>query len=146
MFLLKSPHRGDSNEYMQYTIFNILKKISLNYPKSAAIGFFVKGLKDEFETAVVNEPSVFKPLKFYCTFQLQVSITTHISSKFSGTKFLLRYVSRVQPGKSGRQGSLSNYLQLFESYFPFHNLKFSLPPSPPPPQHSLLQWALVLAQ
>ena len=27
---------------------------------------FSKGLQDEFETAVVNEPSVFEPLKFYC--------------------------------------------------------------------------------
>ena len=27
-----------------------------------------KGLKNEFETAVVNESSVFEPLKFYCTF------------------------------------------------------------------------------
>ena len=27
---------------------------------------FSKGLKIEFETAVVNEPSVFEPLKFYC--------------------------------------------------------------------------------
>ena len=26
------------------------------------------GLKNEFETAVVNEPSVFEPLKFYCIF------------------------------------------------------------------------------
>ena len=25
------------------------------------------GLKNEFEIAVVNEPSVFEPLKFYCT-------------------------------------------------------------------------------
>ena len=30
--------------------------------------FFSKGLKNEFETAVVNESSVFEPLKFYCTF------------------------------------------------------------------------------
>ena len=29
-------------------------------------GLFSKGLKNEFETAVVNEPSVFEPLKFYC--------------------------------------------------------------------------------
>ena len=43
------------------------KKITLNYPKSAAIGCFSKGLKYEFETAVVNESSVFEPLKFYCT-------------------------------------------------------------------------------
>ena len=40
MFSLESPHRGDSNEYTQYTIFNIKKKISLNNPKSAAMGFF----------------------------------------------------------------------------------------------------------
>ena len=41
------------------------KKITLNYPKSAAMGFCAKGLKKEFETAVVNKPSVFQPLKFY---------------------------------------------------------------------------------
>ena len=28
MFSLKSSHRGDSNEYTQYTIFNIKKKKS----------------------------------------------------------------------------------------------------------------------
>ena len=27
---------------------------------------FPKGLKSEFESAVVDEPSVFEPLKFYC--------------------------------------------------------------------------------
>ena len=32
--LLELPHRGDSNGFTQYTIFNI--KITLNYPKSAA--------------------------------------------------------------------------------------------------------------
>ena len=41
MFSLESPHRGVSNEYSQYTIFNIKKKITLNYPKSAAMGFFL---------------------------------------------------------------------------------------------------------
>ena len=41
---------------------NIKKKITLNYPKSAAMG-----LKNEFEATVVNEPSVFEPLKFCCT-------------------------------------------------------------------------------
>ena len=40
MFLLESPHRGDSNEYKQYTIFNTKMKITLNYLKSAAMGFF----------------------------------------------------------------------------------------------------------
>ena len=62
MFSLESLHPGDSNEYTQYTIFKIKKKITLtllhserpklhtilaflsaiglNYPKSAAMGFF----------------------------------------------------------------------------------------------------------
>ena len=66
MFSLESPHRGDFNEYTQYTIFYNKKKITLDYPKSAPVGFFSKGLMNEFETALVNEPSVFEPLKFYC--------------------------------------------------------------------------------
>ena len=40
VFSLESPHRGDSNEYTLYTVFNIKKKITLNYPKPAAKGFF----------------------------------------------------------------------------------------------------------
>ena len=46
------------------------KKITLNDPKSAAMGFCSKGLKKEFETAVVNEPSEFEPLKFYCIWMM----------------------------------------------------------------------------
>ena len=68
MFTLESPHRGDSNEYTQFTIFNMKKKNTLDYPKSAAMGSFSKGLKNEFERAMVNEPSVFAPLKFYCIY------------------------------------------------------------------------------
>ena len=68
VFSLVCPHRGDSNKYTHYTIFNIKKKITINYPKSAAMGYCSMRLKNEFETAVVNEPSVFEPLKFYCTF------------------------------------------------------------------------------
>ena len=56
MFSLESPH----------TIFRIKQKITLNYPKSAAMRFSSKGLKKQFETDVLNEPSVFEPLKFYC--------------------------------------------------------------------------------
>ena len=34
------------------------------------MGFFSKGLNDEFEIAMmVNEPSMFKPLKFYCIYR-----------------------------------------------------------------------------
>ena len=61
MFSLESLHGGDSNdyEYTQYTIFKIKKG---NYAKLSPIcshGMFSFGLKNEFETAVVNEPSVF---------------------------------------------------------------------------------------
>ena len=68
MFSLESPHGGDSNVYSQYTIFNINSKITLNYPKSAAMRFFPRDIKTSptQPSAVVNESSVFEPLKFYC--------------------------------------------------------------------------------
>ena len=75
MFSLETPNRGDSNEYVQHTIFNIKKKIRLNHPKSAAMGFFSEGLKNKFETAVVNESSVFELLKVYCIKILRYSMT-----------------------------------------------------------------------
>ena len=37
-----------------------------NYSRSAAMGFFSKGFKNKFETAVLNKPSGFEPLKFSC--------------------------------------------------------------------------------
>ena len=40
VFSLESSHRGDSNVYTQYTIFMIKKKITPNYSKSAAMGYF----------------------------------------------------------------------------------------------------------
>ena len=65
MFSLESSHRGDSNEY---TIINLIKKITLNYSKYnnvCSYGIFCQGFKNEFETAVVNEKV--ESLKFYCT-------------------------------------------------------------------------------
>ena len=38
--------------------------------------FFSKGPKNEFETAVVNEPSVFEPLKVYCIYSYSSSTST----------------------------------------------------------------------
>ena len=44
------------------------KKITRNYPKYNNVCIygisFYKGPKNEFEISVVNEPSVFEPLKF----------------------------------------------------------------------------------
>ena len=79
VFSLESPHRGDSNKYTQYTVFNTKKKIILDYPKSAPMRLFNKGLKNEFEKAVVNKPSVFQPLKFYCTSKM-VEVEFQIST------------------------------------------------------------------
>ena len=67
MFSLESPHRGDSNEYTQHTIFNI-KKVILNFPKFAAMETFSMGLKNEFETTRVNVPPGFELLKLYCIY------------------------------------------------------------------------------
>ena len=72
MFSLESPHRSTENiqyivilycfQYGKITVFNIKKekdKNILNYPIFAAMGFFSKGLKNEFEKVMVKEPSVF---------------------------------------------------------------------------------------
>ena len=66
VFSLELPHRGDSYEYIQYITFNIKKE---NHPKLFRIcsyGIFSKGLKEQLEVDLVNEPSVLEPLKFYC--------------------------------------------------------------------------------
>ena len=34
-------------KHTQYTIFNIKKKITLTYPKSAAMGFFFQGTREQ---------------------------------------------------------------------------------------------------
>ena len=65
MFSLESPHRGDFIEYTQYTIFNI-KRDSPLIILNLQLWDFCKRHKNEFEISVVNEPSVFEPLKFHC--------------------------------------------------------------------------------
>ena len=69
MFSLESPHRDDSNKYTQHTSISIIKKITLNYFKYNNVCSdrkFSQVLKNGFEIAVVNEPSVFEPVKVYC--------------------------------------------------------------------------------
>ena len=59
---------GDFNEHKQHAIINIRKKIILNYLKHNVCSYriFSYGPKNGFQIAMVNEPSMFKPLKFYC--------------------------------------------------------------------------------
>ena len=64
MFLLESSYRGDSNEYTRYTIFNKKKE---NHPKiipNLYLWDFSKALKNEFDTAVVNELSEVTKVRF----------------------------------------------------------------------------------
>ena len=64
--VIRIAHQGGFNEDTQAIIFNLEK----DHPKFSKIysqGIFSKGLKNEFETAVVNESSVFEHLKVYCT-------------------------------------------------------------------------------
>ena len=86
---------------------NMKKKIILKYyPKSAAMGFLSKGPKNEFETAVVIESSVFEPLKFdsiffssnsaavkllVCIFSLSKSNGSHTLSVVEGYNCLLLF-------------------------------------------------------
>ena len=63
LFSLESPH-----EYTQHTIFNMNKKNTLNYPKSAAMGFFP--LDSRMSS---KQPSVFEPLKFYLVIDALIS-------------------------------------------------------------------------
>ena len=77
---LESPHRGNSNEYTKYTIINIKKKITPTYPKSAAMGLCSKGLKKEFKTAVVNNPSVFQAIEVLLYLVLQCRTIISVDS------------------------------------------------------------------
>ena len=47
------------------------------------MGLSSYGLKDEFKTAVLNEPSVFEPLKFYCIAGVQGAICGDLPENFS---------------------------------------------------------------
>ena len=65
--IASSRYRGDSTGNSQYTIFNLKQSKSPLIIQNLQQGDFFKGLKNEFETSIINEPSVFEPLKFYCT-------------------------------------------------------------------------------
>ena len=66
-----SPHRGDSNEYTRHTFAREKKKMPLNYPY-IVFGGNPCGLKNVFDSIMVNEPSGFEPLKCYCSMSFSV--------------------------------------------------------------------------
>ena len=48
------------------------------------MGFFAKGHDNEFETALVNEPSMFEPLEVYCNSIEHIHSNKHLSSREPG--------------------------------------------------------------
>ena len=98
VFSLESPQRGDSNELAQYTIFQYKKENLPKLPQICNYGICLKGLKNEFEIAVVNEPSVFVPLKFYC-------IDLHLSLPWLHMRRV--YIPLFY-------GSLKHFIEIFE--------------------------------
>ena len=58
-----------------FTHYTISQYKNENHPKLCQICNYEicsKGPKNEFETSVVNEPSVFEPLEFYCIYTLPI--------------------------------------------------------------------------
>ena len=94
--LIKSASTRQSNENTQYTIFNI-KITSSEIILNLQLWDCSKGLKNEFETAVVNVPSVFKPLKDYriaflfpFVFQKISKIKIILQDRFKSLRLFLR--------------------------------------------------------
>ena len=57
--------------------FQYMKENQLKLSQICSCWIFSKGLKDEFEAAVVNEPSVFEPLKVYCIIVQIMKLSAH---------------------------------------------------------------------
>ena len=55
VFSLESPHRGDSNVNTQNTIFIRKKKITPDYSKSAAMGFFLRTQKVKVKVSLIRK-------------------------------------------------------------------------------------------
>ena len=75
-FSLESPHRGDSNEYTQNTIFNIERKITLNYPKSAAMRFFL-GTQARVRNSHGKRAISVRAIDFYCILYYKEHTLSH---------------------------------------------------------------------
>ena len=62
---------------------NVKKKIILKLSQICNYGICFKGPKNEFETTLVNEHSVFQPLKFHCiSLSFIPSVLSNISNQW----------------------------------------------------------------
>ena len=66
VYSLESPHRGDSNEYTQYTfMLQKIKEILIKLPVLALLSTLI-GSNYPFLELIFMVPEVFEPLKFDC--------------------------------------------------------------------------------
>ena len=83
MFSLESPQRGDSYERTKHTIFNIKKKITLNYPKYNNIcsyGIFFLGTQERVRNSRGKRAigvRAIEVLLYLCTIQQAVKQHQH---------------------------------------------------------------------
>ena len=73
VFSLKSPHCGDSNEYTQYAVLNIKKKITLNFPSLQPRDYFLgtqQGVRNGKRATSVRAIEVLLYLCFRCSIQI----------------------------------------------------------------------------
>ena len=92
---------------------NIKKKIILKSSQICNYRICLKGPKNEFETAVVNEPSVFEPLKFYCIF---------LSEKFCCQNLIKSIKVINMTGHSSKSNKPHMFLHFMNFYIPLQNL------------------------
>ena len=118
MFSLESPHRGDSNEYTQHTVINMRKKITQNYLKynyvCSYVIFLARDSRTSLETAVVNMPSVFEPLRFYCINKPdnQDLLSIHPVYNLKASKCLKGYLELSAPSVSSRSDLVQSAINL----------------------------------
>ena len=60
--------------YIIYTIFNTKEENHRKLSQIRSYGIISNGLQNKFETAMVNEPLVFDPLKFYWAYISRMKI------------------------------------------------------------------------
>ena len=69
VFTLESPNRGDSSEYIQYNIFNIKKKIILNYPTLQPWDFFL-AIQERARNSRGKRGISVRATEVYCIFRV----------------------------------------------------------------------------
>ena len=88
VFSLESLHQGDSNEYTQYTIFSIKRKITLNYPKICSYGIIFQGTQERVQNSCGKRTISVQPTEVL----MYVDVGKSTSIKCRRYKYWLEYL------------------------------------------------------